>query len=152
MAEICGWIILMRALIAIIQKWCLWCLSAPWDMLIIGSLELCNGCLALANVKNYGLRFILCSFFLGFGGLCVALQTRSAASNTNFRLYLPGKFLQAWVSFLMAYAVQYIAFTPQDKFVHFGTFLSLFLSFLCVLVFLRIKRKKSCGILEEVSV
>lgn len=115
MAEICGWIVLMRTVITMAQKWCLWYLPESLQILLTGILELSNGCIALTQIENTGMRFLLCSVFLGFGGLCVALQTGSAASSVRQRLYLPGKCLQATISFVIAYIVQRVLLDPDQR-------------------------------------
>lgn len=146
MGEICGWIILMRIAIAFLDKWCLMRLSQPLKIFATGIIELSNGCVSLSTIENTGLRFIICSTFLAFGGLCVALQTASAAPCVNQRMYLPGKFVQALISFIVAYTVQYITFDTDHK-VHlpwlfYPSLLIMFLTF----IYFRIKQK-SCGIL-----
>lgn len=152
MGEICGWIILMRIVIAILEKWCLWYLPAHCQILIRGILELSNGCMALGDIRNTGLRFMFCSVFLGLGGLCVALQTNSAASGVKQHYYIPGKIMQALISFLMAYTVQYICFDANEK-----TALPWFLpagvaAILGFFVYFTIKSKKRCGISETIGV
>lgn len=152
MGDICGWIVLMRIVIALAEQWLIGYLPAPWRILISGILELSNGCVTLPEVENTGLRFIICSVILGFGGLCVALQTGSAASHVSQRLYLPGKCLQALISFLIAYTVQYFVFYDDKKICPTWVFLLSLLAFAAILIYLRIKCKKSCGILEQVGV
>ena len=152
MGEICGWIILMRTAIAMLQKWCLWYLPEPLQVLIPGLLELSNGCISLSEVGNTGWRFLLCSVFLGFGGLCVALQTRSAAAGLNQRMYLPGKCIQTLISFICAYTVQYFVFEPEQKADIPWLFFVAFFFLSIVFIYFRIKNKKSCGILESVGV
>lgn len=102
MAEICGWVILMRVLISIMSRWCLWYLPPVLRLIFTGLLELTNGCLCLSELSSQGLSFVLNAAFLGFGGLCVALQTFSAAATVSTRLYLPGKLLQCCISILIA--------------------------------------------------
>lgn len=152
MGEICGWIILMRVLISIFEKWFLWSIPNHWQTLICGILELSNGCTSSANINNTGLRFIFCSVMLGFGGLCVALQTSSVANGVKQALYIPGKIMQALISFLIAFVVQSIFFESTQKvaltwyFPAGGAFL------FGILAYFIIKNKKSCGISETVGV
>ncbi len=103
MAHICGWVILTRCILAILQKWVLWRLGEAVQALIIGSLELTNGCLYLAQISNESLRFIICEALLSFGGLCVAMQTASVTHNIGLGLYLPGKLGQMLLSSLLAW-------------------------------------------------
>jgi len=151
MGEICGWIILMRTVITIAQKWCLWYLPNELQILFSGILELSNGCISLTQIENTGLRFLLCSVFLGFGGLCVALQTGSAASAVSQRAYLPGKFLQATISFIIAYIAQCVIFDTNDS-VHMPWLFCLALLFFNTgYIYFRVKQK-SGGILVNIGV
>ena len=70
-----------------------------------GAIELVNGCSALGYIGDVGLRFILCSGMLGFGGICVAMQTKSVIGGLPMRPYLRGKLLQASFSVLLAWGV-----------------------------------------------
>lgn len=102
MAEICGWVILLRVLINILDKWCFWFLSEVPRTICIGMLELSNGCLSLEGIQSQGLCFVLYAAFIGFGGFCVALQTFSAARTVRKDVYFPGKLLQCSISILLA--------------------------------------------------
>lgn len=108
LAVVCGWVILFRIILAFLQRWFLWLLPQEGQILISGILELTNGCIGLALLPEEGLRFILASAFLSFGGVCVGMQTvsvlRQAGLDAGF--YFPGKLLQMCVSlFLSAMAV-----------------------------------------------
>ena len=152
MAEICGWIILSRIVISILLKWCLWCLPHGLQIGIIGIMELSNGCIFLYQIENSGLRLILCSMFLGFGGMCVALQTFSTANSISCRKYLTGKMMQGMISFVLSYMIQRFTL-PRDQRISMG-WLSLggIVAVLVILWFFAVKRKKSSGILETVGV
>ena len=152
MGEICGWIILMRTGIAFAKKWGLQYLPKPFEVFVTGILELTNGCLMLSAVENTGLRFLICSALLSFGGLCVALQTSSVSSGVRQRHYLPGKCIQAIFSFLVAYIVQYLFFDVAQK-VHLPWLFFAALS-VCsgIYIYSRAKQKKSCGNLESLGV
>ena len=103
MAPVCGWIILFRVVIAFLQRWILWLLPEVWQVAIIGMLELSNGCCSLAAIEDPGLRFLICSGILAFGGLCVTMQTASVAQGLSLRYYFPGKLLQTGLSILLAW-------------------------------------------------
>ena len=75
MGSICGWVILFRVLIAFLERWFLWLIPYPGRLVLIGMLELTNGCCGLGEIANIPLRFTLAAGFLSFGGLCVALQS-----------------------------------------------------------------------------
>lgn len=104
-ATICGWVLIFRVLLAFCTRWFLWLLPVWAQCLICGILELANGCCGLSQLGDVSQRFILCSLFLGFGGLCVTMQTYSVTAGVDASLYLPGKLLQALLSTLMAAAV-----------------------------------------------
>lgn len=100
--SVCGWVVLFRVMIAFGRRWFLWLLPANWRIAFEGVLELANGCSALVAVESEGLRFVLCSAFLGLGGLCVGLQTMSVAGELGTGMYFPGKVLQCVISICLA--------------------------------------------------
>lgn len=106
MLSICGWIVLFRVMIAFGERWFLWVLPANWGVAIEGVLELANGCSSLLTVESEGVRFVICSFSLGLGGLCVGLQTISVTDKLGTGMYFPGKLLQGiisgWLAILFA--------------------------------------------------
>lgn len=106
MANVCGWVILFRVLIAFLNRWFLWMLPVPAQVLLTGILELTNGCCSLTRIGNIGLRFILCAGMLTFGGLCVTMQTISVISGLSSSRYLTGKLLQTQFCVLLAVVCQ----------------------------------------------
>lgn len=106
MAQVCGWVVLFRVIIAFLSRWFGWLLPATGQVILSGILELSNGCCALADLENTGLRFVICSGFLAFGGLCVTLQTVSVSEGVDRRLYFPGKLLQTAFSLVLSSLVQ----------------------------------------------
>ena len=93
MASVCGWVVLMRTMLAVLDRWVLWLLP-PWGQaLTAGMLELTNGMLLLQAVEE-NLRFILAAGMLGFGGVCVMMQSMGVAQDLTLKLYFPGKLLQ----------------------------------------------------------
>ena len=103
MASVCGWIILFRVGIAFLNRWILWFLTPAGQTIIVGLLELANGCFHLPKIPDENMRIILCSGMLGFGGICVAMQTASVTEGLSLRYYFPGKILQGSVSMLIAW-------------------------------------------------
>lgn len=101
MAKICGWIILFRVLIEVINTH----FHFLSNIFVYGILELSNGCLQLQHTAGVSAAFILAAPMLAFGGLCVFLQTKSVASGLSARYYFPGKALQTIISFVLALAV-----------------------------------------------
>ncbi len=102
MATVCGWVVLLRVLIAFLSRWMLWLLPTAAQVAVIGLLELSNGCCALLAIEDVPLRFLICSGMLACGGLCVTMQTRSVAQGLSLEYYLPGKLVQTAVSLLLA--------------------------------------------------
>lgn len=102
LAAVCGWVILFRVVISVANHWFLWYFSKEIQVSIMGILELSNGCISLSQIGSSQLRFILCSGFLAFGGLCVTMQTFSAAPNVDKCLYFPGKIMQTAISLTLA--------------------------------------------------
>lgn len=108
MAKVCAWILLFRVILTFYDRWFLWAFDLEVQTLFVGVLELANGCLQLKQISNEGLRFLVCSCILSFGGLSVAMQTRSVTGELGFGMYIPGKLVQTLLSFLLAYPVQRI--------------------------------------------
>jgi len=99
--SVCGWIILFRVIIQFISSWFLWLFPGEWQVLIIGSLELANGCVSLIAIKNEAIRFLLAGLLLSFGGVCVLMQTSSAVGELGIRKYLLGKLIQTGLSLFL---------------------------------------------------
>ena len=98
MGVICGWIVLMRVVIAFLDRWVLWALPGVLRILVIGILELSNGCAALAQVSGEGPRMLLACVMLSMGGVCVALQTQSVCGGLSMKYYIQGKLIQGCFS------------------------------------------------------
>ena len=106
-ASVCGWIILFRILIGFLENTIGKRMSNETHTILSGILELSIGCCGLSTIKNIGLRFVLCAVMLGLGGLCVLMQTLSVTGKLGLGAYIPGKLLQAVLSFQISYQVQY---------------------------------------------
>ena len=101
MAGICSWIVLFRVVIAFFSRWFLWLFPAECQVLIIGLLELSNGCMELSRISDLCRRFSVCSVCLSFGGVCVTMQTASILQGLSIKTYLQGKLMQTLFSFLL---------------------------------------------------
>lgn len=134
MANVCGWVILFRILIAFLEQWVLRLFSEPVRICIIGLLELANGCCSLEQISDERLRFVAASVMLGIGGLCVLMQTLSVTRGLSIRSYLQGKLLQALLSLILSAAMVYI-----------GPWMAIVL---IAAVFLLVKLKKYVEILQ----
>lgn len=105
MGLICCWVILFRILVTFLQQWFLWQLP-PWlAVFVTGMLELTNGCCELMQLEDIGVRFVICSCMLAFGGICVLLQTASVTKGLSLRYYVLGKGMQTIFSLLLSCAV-----------------------------------------------
>lgn len=102
MAIVCCWVILFRILIAFLERWFLWMLPASVQVLVMGFLELTNGCCALHLIPEEAVRFVLCACMLSWGGLCVLLQTAGVTKGLSLAGYLKGKLLQTVFAFLLS--------------------------------------------------
>lgn len=116
MAGVCGWVVIFRILIAVIQRWFLWLFPRTGQIAIVGLLELSNGCLELMSIPSQGLRFLLCGVFIGLGGLCVTMQTVSVTGELGLGMYLPGKILQAGFTAALCGVCQMFLFPAQERF------------------------------------
>ena len=104
-ALVCGWILCFRVLSGGLSHWILWRLPDWGQALTMGLLELTNGCSALSAVPSWQIRYILASGLMGFGGLCVTMQTASILGDLPIRSYLTGKITQSILSVLFALSV-----------------------------------------------
>ncbi len=114
-ALVCGWVILFRVLIAFLDRWFLRMLPIESQVIINGVLELSNGTYQLNRIYPGGCKFILSALMLGFGGICVAMQTSAVTEGLGTGMYFPGKIIQSAVSFLLAYVLQYTLFPANER-------------------------------------
>ena len=114
-SSICGWIILFRTFLAVINRWLLQFLPTYLKVIIYGIFELANGCVELGNIHLEGIRFILCAAFLSFGGICVNLQTMSAMPSAKMDIYCLSKSFQCVLATILAYILQHIVFAEDQR-------------------------------------
>lgn len=114
MANVCCWVILFRVVISFCKRWFFWLFPVEAQVLLTGIAELANGVVDLTCIPYQGLRFVLCSVMLGFGGTCVAMQTVSITESLGTGYYFPGKLLQGFVSFLLSVLIQPILFSSTE--------------------------------------
>ena len=105
MANVCSWVVLFRICIAFLDRWVLWFFPNSLKVGIIGLIELANGCLEIKKMTDPAVQMMLCSGILGFGGLCVTMQTVSVTSGLDLHLYFPGKILQASIAMLICWVL-----------------------------------------------
>jgi hypothetical protein len=128
-------------LIAILDRWCLWLFPVNAQVAIYGVLELANGCCSADLIPTAGLRFILCSGMLAFGGICVALQTASVTTDLGLGKYIQGKLLQTIFSILLSTTAQYFLFAPAEKFPISPLFPAIILILLLLFRIIPLKKK-----------
>lgn len=116
MANVCGWVVLFRVLIAFGQRWFYWILPTELQVLITGLLDLTNGILILGAFSNEALQFVMCSGLLAFGGICVSMQTISVTKELGTGYYFPGKILHTCFSVLLAGIIQRFLFPAHHNY------------------------------------
>ena len=142
MASICGWVILMRMVLAFMESWFLWLLPLPMQVAAEGLLELSNGCIRLSELPCEGLRFLIASGLLSLGGICVMLQTRSVADGISLRLYFPGKIIQCAISILISSLLQ-VFFPTSERYNCSGVALIALIALVFAELFLKHSEKNS---------
>lgn len=101
-ATVCGWVIIFRVLLTYLHKWFFFLLTEDIVVILSGILELTNGCCELERITDEGLRFIIASGLLSFGGICVVMQTKAVTKCLGIDIYLKGKLLQCIISICLA--------------------------------------------------
>ena len=138
MASISGWIILFRILISFLDRWFLWLLPKTGGIFIAGCLELANGIFALQSINSEAIRFILCSTFLGFGGVCVSMQTASVTGELGTGFYFPGKLLQGVICCSLSSITALLIYGPYTNCAEMITIPIILAA--CMIVIIRIKK------------
>lgn len=105
MALVCCWVILFRTILSFLNAWFFRLFPGWVQVLLMGILELTNGCCELLQIRDVRLRFILCACMLSFGGICVLLQTASVTKGLSLKSYVFGKMIQTVFSFLLSSAL-----------------------------------------------
>lgn len=98
MGIVCSWVVIFRVILSFCQRWLLWMLPTWASVLLQGLVELANGSVALYQIPEESIRFVLFCLMLGFGGCCVAMQTFALCGGLDTGCYLPGKVMQALIS------------------------------------------------------
>ena len=152
MGKVCGWILLFRILQAVLEKRLLWMLPQDTQIAIIGLLELANGCIALAQISDLGLRMVLFSLFLALGGLCVTMQTISVIAPLKPDTYITGKLMQGAVSTVLTLLLVFFLL-PDSQIVPDIPILGVLLTaFLAAFILVLRKYEKNSSILAAVRV
>lgn len=143
MAGVCGWVILFRVMLSILDRWALWLFPEWVRIALYGILELSNGCLALQNMDS-ALAPVLASGFIAFGGICVFLQTASVTDGISLKYYFPGKLFQCSLSMLASSLLFPGAISPLVQ---------VFLFLAAILLGFRLRKiEKRCGKIQRIIV
>ena len=144
MANICGWVIIFRVIMSVLNRWILWLLPKEANISILGLLELTNGISYLKTIDSEAIRFIMCSGMLAFGGVCVLMQTKSVTKELGLGKYFPGKVLQSIFSILLSILAQNIIFDAESSlYIPAGYVITLIISLIVVFFFLNLKKSSS---------
>jgi len=149
-SSVCGWVVTFKIVMAYVQKWASGFLNKEYLIILTGILELSNGCVCLDQIGNESLRFMLCTVFLAFGGLCVMLQTATVTESLGLGLYIPGKVAQTAISLLIAMFVSGFVFPGNQAYK--SAFIITGLICIIIVIVIKVCSKKICGNLEKVNV
>ena len=141
MAVICSWIVLFRILLSFLEKWIYPLIPGPASIALSGLLELTNGCAALMQLQSPEYRIVLFSAILGFGGLCVGLQTGAVLAGSGLQMgpYFLGKAAQGVLSGLLCMLI--LQWLPCGKISIAVLWMSVIITIVCCLsIFYRNKK------------
>lgn len=102
MVVICTWVTIFRMVIEYLDHWFLRNTDPVAQVLFTGILELSNGCLRLEIIEEPSIRFLLATFMLSCGGMCILMQTRGVFPGLNIRKYLLGKLIHLSLSMILS--------------------------------------------------
>ena len=131
-ASVCSWVVIFKIIMSYLQ---LWIAESNLITFIAGILELSNGCILLAQIHSEAVRFILCSGFLSFGGICVLMQTASVTDSLGLGLYIPGKIIQTAISILTTSIAVFVIYPNMQ----FPLMLTLFIDGFCIAIIIIIR-------------
>lgn len=138
--SVCGWVIAFRVIVGFFTRWFLWLFPEEMQVLLCGLLELSNGIVLLNNLPSEALRFVLSSFMLAFGGLCVAMQTASVTEDLGLGYYIPGKIIHALLATVISILLLPILFKHQIVIPQLLPFMIVFIIPLILIPLLRRKK------------
>ena len=145
MATVCGWIVIFRTLLTILNRWILWLFPSAYKVFFIGLLELSNGCLELSNIQASANRLIIAAVILCIGGLCIAMQTVSVSPSLNHKTYFIGKVIQTILIIPFCQITTMIIFKESTGSLYKILFLVCILLLISILIYCRkyISNRKS---------
>ena len=102
LSGVCAWVIIFRVILAFLERWFFWMLPTTCRVIVQILLELANGSIALNQIDNVGVRFLVATAALSLGGFCVLLQTMSVSGTLGIGKYIPGKLVQTGISIFLS--------------------------------------------------
>ena len=129
---VCGWILIFKVILAYVYLATDFLKISHLNVYIGGILELSNGCVQLSQLCSPALRFILSSAFLGFGGLCILLQTASVVNGLGICSYLLGKLIQLGISTILGIFTSLLLFGN----IVFSPLLIVIILLICIFIFI----------------
>lgn len=107
MGMICGWVVIFRIIICYCKQYLFRFVPQMVGDILLGLLELSNGCYSLQEMADLQTSWLLFSLYLALGGGCVALQTASILRTVHLSVasYLRAKFCQGILALSLAGAL-----------------------------------------------
>lgn len=141
--SVSAWVVIFKIIQAYLEKWILYDSHSQIRFILCGILELSNGCVGLLNIQDERMRFILCSGFLAFGGICVVAQTFSVTEPLGIGLYLPGKLTQTAICLVLSSLLCY-------TFIGLKTVLSIIIPCILLIIIINLLIKKAVEIQSRI--
>lgn len=108
---ICTWVFVFKVFLCVLGERLPANTPSVLRITITGLLELTNGCSGLFDLHNNSARFVLATAFVGFGGVCVLMQTASITNELGIKHYIIGKVLQCFISIILAIILHFLIFS-----------------------------------------
>ncbi len=137
---VCGYVILFRCGIDILSRWLPQTGSATVRVVLLGLLELTNGCCQLPVIQDEVVRFIVAGCLLSAGGLCVLMQTSAVTGTLGIRSYVKGKALQIPISLSLSAIFQYFIF-PAEQILPIWASICAALALTAYILWMRLKKQ-----------
>jgi len=103
---ICAYVVFFTVLMRVFSQFSA-SLPGTLSAFLGGILEITSGSFAISGTATPEISFVLISFLLGFGGMCVHFQALSFIGETDLRTheYFFGKLLQGFLSAIIAFLI-----------------------------------------------
>lgn len=114
MASVCGWVILFKTFLSILNYRLLSYITPIARIILTGICELTNGCFSLSSIESQPEKYLLCNIFLSFGGLCITMQTSSVSTPLRIKKYLKLKVAQCAIAGTIAYLLLPVVYKESN--------------------------------------